>query len=85
MKEAQTNAESIIHGAEERAKGLVAENAIVEEAKRRAHEILSKTKTKCEEPKEATASYVLTSLNATESRLNELLNELKREKENWNK
>ena len=85
MKEAQSNAESIIHGAEERAKGLVAENAIVEEAKRRAHEILAKTKTKCEGTKEATASYVLTSLNATESRLNELLNDLKREKENWNK
>lgn len=85
MKEAQSNAESIIHGAEERAKGLVAENAIVEEAKRRAHEILAKTKTKCEETKEATASYVLTSLNATENRLNELLNDLKREKENWNK
>ena len=80
MKRAQT-----IDYAEERAKGLVAENAIVEEAKRRAHEILAKTKTKCEETKEATASYVLTSLNATENRLNELLNDLKREKENWNK
>ena len=85
MKEAQANAETIIRSAEDRAKALVAENAIVEEAKRRAHEILSKTKTKCEETKEATASYVLTSLNATESRLNELLGDLKREKENWTK
>ena len=85
MKEAQTNALSIIHGAEERAKALVAENTIVEEAKRRAHEILSKTKTKCEETKEATSSYVLTSLNATEAKLKDLLEDLKREKGNWEK
>ena len=85
MKEAQQNAENIIHEAEERAKSMVAESAIVDEAKHRAHEILAKTKTKCEETKEATASYVLTSLNATEARLNELLADLKREKENWDK
>ena len=85
MKEAQSNAESIIHGAEERAKGLVAENAIVEEAKRRAHEILAKTKTKCEDTKDATSAYVLQSLTATESKLNELMQDLKREKSNWEK
>lgn len=85
MKEAQANAESIIHGAEERAKGLVAENAIVEEAKKRAHEILTKTKGKCEETKKATSSYVLTSLTATEARLNELLLELRKEKSSWEK
>ena len=85
MKEAQTNAEKIIRGAEERAKALVAENSIVEEAKKRAHEILAKTKTKCEDTKDATSAYVLQSLTATESKLNELMQDLKREKSNWEK
>ncbi|HAG12541.1 MAG TPA: vacuolar-type H+-ATPase subunit H [Ruminococcus sp.] len=85
MKEAQANAESIIHNAEERAKGMIAENAIVDEAKRRAHEILTKTKAKCEETKDATASYVLQSLTATEAKLNTLLADLRKEKENWEK
>jgi ABC-type multidrug transport system fused ATPase/permease subunit len=49
MKEAQANAESIIHGAEERAKALVAENAIVEEAKRRAEEEAIRKAKKAEE------------------------------------
>ncbi len=85
MKEAQSNAESIIRGAEERAKTLVSENTITEEAKKRAHEILAKTKSKCEDTKDATAAYVLQSLTATEARLNELLNEIRRERGNWEK
>ncbi|MBR3268769.1 MAG: vacuolar-type H+-ATPase subunit H [Oscillospiraceae bacterium] len=85
MKEAQTNAESIIRGAEERAKTLVSENTITEEAKKRAHEILAKTKSKCEDTKDATAAYVLQSLTSTEARLNELLNEIRRERGNWEK
>lgn len=85
MKEAQSNAESIIRGAEERAKGLVAENSIVAESKKRAHEILAKTKTKCEETKNATSNYVLQSLVSTEARLNELLQEIRKEKSNWEK
>ena len=85
MKEAQSNAEKIIRGAEERAKALVAENSIVEEAKKRAHEILAKTKTKCEDTKDATAAYVLQSLTSTETKLNELMQDLKREKSNWEK
>ena len=58
---------------------------IVEEAKKRAHEILAKTKTKCEDTKDATSAYVLQSLTATESKLNELMQDLKREKSNWEK
>ncbi len=85
MKEAQSNAESIIRGAEERAKTLVSEDTITEEAKKRAHEILAKTKSKCEDTKDATAAYVLQSLTATEARLNELLNEIRRERGNWEK
>ncbi|MCQ2406911.1 MAG: vacuolar-type H+-ATPase subunit H [Oscillospiraceae bacterium] len=85
MKEAQTNAESIIHGAEERAKALVAENAIVEESKKRAHEILAKTKSRCEQTKDATSSYVLQALTETEAKLNVLLNDLRKEKSNWEK
>ena len=83
MKAAEQKAEDIIRAAEDRAKGLVAENAIVEEAKRRAHEILQKTKTKCDQTKEATASYVLYSLIKTEDALNELLKEIEKERENW--
>ena len=85
MKEAQTNAESIIHGAEERAKALVAENAIVEESKKRAHEILAKTKTKCEQTKDATSAYVLQALTETEAKLNVLLTDLRKEKSSWEK
>jgi vacuolar-type H+-ATPase subunit H len=85
MKEAESKAENIIHTAEERAKSLVAENAIVEEAKRRAHEILTKTKGKCEETKDATSAYVLQSLTATEAKLNTLLADLRKEKGNWEK
>jgi len=83
MKEANANAEEIIRAAEERAKALVSENAIVEEAKRRAHEILQKTKTKCDDTKEATASYVLHSLIKTEDSLRELLEEIEKERANW--
>lgn len=83
INEAEQKAEDIIRAAEERAKGLVAENAIVEEAKRRAHEILQKTKTKCDQTKEATASYVLHSLIKTEDSLRELLSEIEKERENW--
>lgn len=83
MKEANANAEDIIRAAEDRAKALVAENAIVAEAKRRAHEILQKTKTKCDETKEATASYVLHSLIRTEDSLRELLDEIEKERANW--
>ena len=64
---------------------LVAENSIVEEAKKRAHEILAKTKAKCEDTKDATAAYVLQSLNSTETKLSELMQDLKREKSNWEK
>lgn len=85
IKEAQQNAEDVIRQAEERAKNLVSEHAIVEEAKRRAHEILSKTKTKCEETKEATSAFVLNSLSNTEANLNSLLEEIKRERNNWEK
>lgn len=85
IKEAQQNAEDVIRQAEERAKNLVSDHAIVEEAKRRAHEILSKTKTKCEETKEATSAFVLNSLTNTEEKLNALLTEIKRERSNWEK
>ncbi|HBI86073.1 MAG TPA: vacuolar-type H+-ATPase subunit H [Ruminococcus sp.] len=85
IKEAQQNAEDVIRQAEERAKNLVSDHAIVEEAKRRAHEILSKTKTKCEDTKEATSAFVLNSLTNTEEKLNALLAEIKRERSNWEK
>lgn len=85
MKEAQENAEKIIRSAEDRAKGLVAENAIVEEAKKRAHEILAKTKSKCDQTKDATSNYVLQSLTETEAKLNTLLQDIRKEKNNWEK
>ena len=85
MKEAQANAETIIRNAEDRAKALVSENSIVAEAKKRAHEILAKTKTKCEDTKSATSNYVLKSLTATEASLNTLLQDIRKEKSNWEK
>lgn len=85
MKEAQENAEKIIRSAEDRAKGLVAENAIVEEAKKRAHEILAKTKSKCDQTKDATSNFVLQSLTETEAKLNTLLQDIRKEKNNWEK
>jgi len=85
MKEAEASAEKVVQEAEDRAKALVAENAITEEARKRAHEILAKTKKKCEDTKDATAAYVLQSLTATETRLEDLLNEVRRERGNWEK
>lgn len=83
MKEANESAENIIHSAEERAKTLVAEHAIVEEAKQRAHEILARTKAKCEQTKEAAEGYVLRSLTETEKTIEDLLEELRKERESW--
>ncbi len=83
MKEAQQNAENIIHEAEERAKGLVAESVIVDEAKHRAHEILAKTKTKCDQTKAATSNYVLQSLQSTEEQIAALLEQVQKERANW--
>ena len=83
MKEAQQNAERVIHEAEERAKTLVAESAIVDEAKKRAHEILAKTKSKCDQTKAATSAYVLQSLEATETQLADLLEQIRKERGNW--
>lgn len=85
MREANENAEKIIREAEDRAKAMVSENAIVDEAKRKAHEILSKTKAKCEQTKEAAAGYVLRSLTATEAQIADLMAQLRKERENWEK
>lgn len=83
MKEAQQNAEKIVREAEEHAKKMASESAIMEEAKRRAHELLTKTKNKCDDTKEATASYVIQSLTATEKQIHAVLDEIKKERENW--
>ncbi|MCQ2417037.1 MAG: vacuolar-type H+-ATPase subunit H [Oscillospiraceae bacterium] len=85
MKEAQSKSEKIIRDAEERAKAMVDDHVIVEEAKKRAHEILTKTKNKCENTKSGTSAYVLQSLTATEAKLNALMDELRKEKANWEK
>lgn len=85
MREAQQNAEKVVRDAEERAKGLVAESAIVEEAKRKAHEILAKTKSKCEQTKEATAQYVMQSLMNTEQQIAAALAQVKKERESWSR
>lgn len=83
MKEAQQNAEKVIAEAQERAKGLVAESVIVDEAKHKAHEILAKTKTKCDQTKAATTAYVLQSLQSTEEQIAALLEQVQKERGNW--
>ena len=52
---------------------------------KRAHEILAKTKTKCEQTKDATSAYVLQALTETEAKLNILLTDLRKEKSSWEK
>ena len=85
MKEAQQNAEKVIHDAEDRAKVLVSESAIMEEARRKAHEMLNRTKTKCEQTKEAATVYVVQSLNNTETQMAAALEQIRKERQSWEK
>ncbi len=83
LNEARQEAEEIVRAAEARAKSMVAESAILEETKRKAHELLAKTKTKCDETKEATAAYVLQSLTNTEAQIASMLTQIQQERRNW--
>ena len=85
MKEAQENAEKTVREAENHAKTMVEESVIMEEAKKKAHEVISKTKVKCDETKEATAQYVIQSLSNTEKQIAAALAEIKKERESWGK
>lgn len=83
LNEARQEAEEIVRAAETRAKNMVSESAILEEAKRKAHELLAKTKGKCDETKEATAAYVLQSLSNTEAQIAALLSQVQQERQHW--
>lgn len=58
IKDAETRAEKIIQQAEERAKTMVEEEAIVKEAKKRALEAVTKAKGESDAIREATDNYV---------------------------
>ncbi|MDE5738444.1 MAG: vacuolar-type H+-ATPase subunit H, partial [Oscillospiraceae bacterium] len=58
IKEAEAKAEKIVRQAEERAKAIVAEEAIVKEAKKRALEAVTKAKAESDAIREATDNYV---------------------------
>ncbi|MDE6087373.1 MAG: vacuolar-type H+-ATPase subunit H [Oscillospiraceae bacterium] len=58
IKDAETKAEKIIRQAEERAKTIVGEEAIVKEAKKRALEAVTKAKAESDAIREATDNYV---------------------------
>lgn len=58
LKEADTKSEKLIHQAEERAKAIVEEEAIVKEAKKRALEAVTKAKKESDAIRGATDDYV---------------------------
>ncbi len=58
LKEAEAKAEQVVRQAEERAKVIVSEEAIIREAKRRAYDVLTKAKAESDAIKAATDTYV---------------------------
>ncbi|MBQ8926935.1 MAG: vacuolar-type H+-ATPase subunit H [Oscillospiraceae bacterium] len=70
IKEAEAKAERIVRQAEDRAKTLVAEDAIVREAKKRALEAVTKAKSESDAIKSATDTYVANRFQEVENYFN---------------
>ena len=76
IKEAEAKAERIVRQAEDRAKTLVAEDAIVREAKKRALEAVTKAKNESDAIKSATDTYVANCFQEVENYMNTSLKDI---------
>lgn len=81
MKEAEANAEEIVRKAEERAKNIVSQEAIVKEAKKAASDMLLKSKSMSNDIKKAVNAYVDERLTDAESYFAGNLQDIKRKKQ----
>ena len=81
LNEAKLNAEGIIRKAEERAQQIVGKEAIVEDAKKKAMEIITKAQTAAANLQKSAALSVAKMLNDTETQYNKNLLDIKRTKE----
>lgn len=77
-KEAEQKAEQIVQRAEERAKILVSNDAIIKEAKQKAAEMLAQAQTRSKEIKNATSKYVENMLHDAEMYFTKGLQDVKR-------
>lgn len=81
IKEAEAKAEAIVRKAEERAKIMVSNDAIVKEAKQKAIDMLTKAQQSSKEIKSATNTYVNNVLSDTEKFLQNSLQNVKKTKQ----
>lgn len=77
VEDAKKEAESIVKRAEDRARAMIAQEAIVKAAQQRATEILSSAQSQSREMRSATANLCENMLRRTEEQLNKSLSEVK--------
>ncbi len=82
ISQANQEAESIIHSAEERAKKMVAKNEIVRQAQNRSTEILSDAKMKSTEMRKAAGEFVDDIMRQADEDMSRTLAELKKVRQN---
>lgn len=78
ISQANQEAESIIHAAEERAKKMVAKSELVRQAQRRSNEILTDAKTKSAEMRRAAGDYIDEIMKQADDEMSRTLAELKK-------
>lgn len=81
LNEARTNADGIIHKAEERAKQLASQEVVVTEAKKKAIDILTKAQTTSAAMQKTAAMSVAKMLSDAEAMHDKSLNDIRRTKE----
>lgn len=82
ISQANQEAESIIHSAEERAKKMVAKSELVRQAQRRSNEIITDAKTKSAEMRKAAGEYVDDIMKQADDDMSRTLSELKKARQN---
>lgn len=78
ISQANQEAESIIHTAEERAKKMVSKSEIVRQAQHRSAEMLTDAKTKSNEMRKAAAEYIDDIMKQADDDMSRTLSELKK-------
>lgn len=78
LSQANQEAESIIHSAEDRAKKMVSKSEIVRQAQHRSAEMLTDAKTKSNEMRKAAAEYIDDIMKQADDDVSRTLSELKK-------
>ncbi|WP_322170016.1 ATPase [Acutalibacter caecimuris] len=82
LAEAQREADSILHTAEERGKALVSQEEVVRQAQQMANEIVTQAQAKVREMRKASSDYVDDLMRRTDESLSESLTELRKTRQN---